>query len=61
MPHRAEPIAGRREDAEQHDVARLRAGEHATVGDVREGIEKAAGDGQERREADRAAADAGVV
>jgi hypothetical protein len=55
MPRGALPVAGGREEAEQHDVARLRIGEHAAVGDVCEGIEKAAGDGQERREAERGA------
>ena len=55
VPYRAEPVTAGREDAEQHDVARLRVSEHAAVGDVRESIEKAAGDGQERREAERAA------
>jgi len=43
VPHRAEPVTAGREDAEQHDVARLRVSEHAAVGDVRESIEKAAG------------------
>jgi hypothetical protein len=55
MQHGVEPVATGRERAEQHDVARLRVGQHPAVRGVRECIETAAGNGQGRSESDRAA------